>query len=131
MITARKLTALDPAELTAAVARMPGVDYLVHVSSDGLAADWSDGTTKPAAERWAAVVAGMTSLATASSMILNGTNPPHLDYIPLMFSTHLVMVIVCHDQSMLAAIAAADADTDVIGRELGLLSQKPGRVPAH
>ena len=100
------------------VAGVPGVTQAAVVSSDGLLVAMSDGLDRIAADRLAAVAAGLQSIARGASVPLSG-GAVHEVIVELERVILFVMSISA--TSVLAVAAARPCDVGLVGYEMTLL----------
>ncbi|MEV7984321.1 roadblock/LC7 domain-containing protein [Micromonospora sp. DT4] len=105
------------------VARVPGISQAVAVSADGLLLAWTDGLNRDAAERLAAVAAGMNSLLNGAARDLSaGGVRGNLTELAHGF---LILVAVSTGASLLT-LASRDADLAFVTEELGRFAEQVG-----
>ncbi|MEV5766091.1 roadblock/LC7 domain-containing protein [Micromonospora sp. NPDC052213] len=105
------------------LARVPGVSQAVAVSADGLLLAWTDGLNREAAERLAAVAAGMSSLlnGAARDFGAGGVQGNLTD----LAGGYLILIAVSSGASLLV-LATRDADLAYVTEELGQFAEQVG-----
>lgn len=109
--------------------QVPGIAHVVAISADGLLLATSENLPPERAEQFAAVAAGVVSLAVGASRCFDGGGV--LQTIVEMESGYLLLMSVS-DGSCLAVLAARHCDVGQIGYEMALLVDRVGNalVPA-
>jgi uncharacterized protein len=111
--------------ISAFVQRIPGVSHAVVVSSDGMLVAVSDGLPRDNADQLAAVTSGLYSIACGAAQLFDG------DYVKLtvveMGQGHFLVMSI-RDGSILAVLAANDADIGVVGYEMSRLAKQAGEM---
>ena len=102
-----------------------GVTDAVAVSSDGLLMALSDGLDRKSAERQAAIVSGLTSLARSASRQY-GFNGLKLVMIEMVGGFLLVSAI--SDGSCLGVVATDECDLGLVGHEIAVLCDRFGTL---
>jgi len=103
------------------VAGVPGVSQAAVVSSDGLLIAMSDGLDRAAADRLAAVAAGMQSIARGAAAPLRA-GAVHESIVE--FEHALLFVMSVSDTSALAVTATRPCDAGLIGYEMAVLVER-------
>jgi uncharacterized protein len=103
------------------VAGVPGVTQAAVVSSDGLLIASSDGIDRIAADRLAAVAAGLQSIARGASVPLSG-GAVHEVIVELEHVILFVMSI--SESSVLAVTASRPCDVGLVGYEMAVLVER-------
>jgi uncharacterized protein len=103
------------------VAGVPGVTQAAVVSSDGLLIASSEGIDRIAADRLAAVSAGLQSIARGASVPLNG-GAVHEVIVELEHVILFVMSI--SESSVLAVTASRPCDVGLVGYEMAVLVER-------
>lgn len=103
------------------VAGVPGVTQAAVVSSDGLLIASSDGIDRIAADRLAAVAAGLQSIARGASVPLSG-GAVHEVIVELEHVILFVMSI--SNSSVLAVTASRPCDVGLVGYEMAVLVER-------
>ena len=103
------------------VAGVPGVNQAAVVSSDGLLIAMSDGLDRAAADRLAAVAAGMQSIARGAAAPLRA-GAVHETIVE--FEHALLFVMSVSDTSALAVTAHRPCDAGLIGYEMAVLVER-------
>jgi predicted regulator of Ras-like GTPase activity (Roadblock/LC7/MglB family) len=102
-----------------------GVADAVAVSSDGLLMALSEGLDRKGAERLAAIVSGMTSLARSASRQY-GFDGMRLVMVEMRRGFLLVSAI--SDGSCLGVVATSQCDLGLVGHEIALLCDRFGSL---
>jgi predicted regulator of Ras-like GTPase activity (Roadblock/LC7/MglB family) len=105
--------------------RVAGVFHAVVVSCDGMLVAVSDHLPRDSADQLAAVTSGLVSVVTGAARILDG-DEVRQTVVDMGRGYFLVMSI--RDGSILAALAAKDADVGVVGYEMAKLAKQAGDV---
>jgi predicted regulator of Ras-like GTPase activity (Roadblock/LC7/MglB family) len=103
------------------VVGVPGVTQAAVVSSDGLLIASSDGIDRIAADRLAAVAAGLQSIARGASVPLGG-GAVHEVIVELEHVILFVMSI--SESSVLAVTASRPCDVGLVGYEMAVLVER-------
>jgi uncharacterized protein len=103
------------------VGGVPGVTQAVVVSSDGLLVAMSDGLDRIAADRLAAVAAGLQSIARGASTPIGG-GAVHEVIVELEHALLFVMSVSV--TSALAVVASRPSDAGLIGYEMAVLVER-------
>ncbi len=103
----------------------PGVERAVGVSSDGLLMAISAPLHRSEADKLAAVISGMTSLALSASRLLE-KGP--LQQVIIEFGKGFLLVSAIRDGSCLGVVTEADCDLGAVGYQSALLVQRVGMV---
>jgi uncharacterized protein len=103
--------------------RVPGVAHAVVVSSDGLLVAVSDHLPRDHADKLAAVTAGLVSITFGAAQMFDGDIVKQT-VVEMGRGFYLVMSI--RDGSILAVLAAGDADIGVVGYEMARLAKQAG-----
>jgi predicted regulator of Ras-like GTPase activity (Roadblock/LC7/MglB family) len=107
------------------VERVPGVRYAVVVSSDGLPMAVSDGLSREAADRFAAVASGLTGLANGVAGPFDGGR---VHEVIVEMERAFLFVTGISDGSCLAVVSDAGCDVGLVGYEMALLVERAGAV---
>lgn len=105
--------------------RVAGVAHAVVVSSDGLLVAVSDHLPRDSADQLAAVTSGLVSVTTGAARIFDG-DEVRQTVVEMGRGFFLVMSI--RDGSILATLAAREADVGVVGYEMAKLAKQAGEV---
>src|SRR3954451_16484240 len=105
------------------VDRTPGVSEAVVVSSDGLPMAMSRALDRDAADRFAAVAAGLIGLAYGAAGRFGGGA---VHEIIVEMENAFLFVTGISDGSCLAVVAEAGCDPGLVGYEMALLGEKAG-----
>jgi hypothetical protein len=103
--------------------RVPGVAHAAVVSSDGLLVAVSDRLPRDSADQLAAVTSGLVSITSGAAGIFDG-DEVRQTVVEMGRGYFLVMSI--RDGSILATLAAKDADIGVVGYEMARLAKQAG-----
>ncbi|GAB0101541.1 roadblock/LC7 domain-containing protein [Nocardia sp. JMUB6875] len=107
------------------VRNTPGVRDTVAVSSDGLLIAMSDGLERVAADRLAAMVSGLTSLATSASRSYSFEG---LKLIMIEMKRGFLLVSSMGNGSCLGVIADGNCDVGLLGYEISILAERAGSL---
>ena len=102
-----------------------GVEQAIGVSSDGLLMAVAATMPRDEAEKFAAVVSGLTSLAISAS---NQLHKGALSQVIIEFGGGYLVVCAISGGSRLGVVTAADADLGLIGYEITMLAERVGAV---
>ncbi|HEX6874006.1 MAG TPA: roadblock/LC7 domain-containing protein [Micromonosporaceae bacterium] len=105
--------------------RVPGVAHAVVVSSDGMLVATSNQLPRDSADQLAAVTSGLVSVTSGAARIFDG-DEVHQTVVEMGRGYFLVMSI--RDGSILASLAAREADVGVVGYEMAKLAKQAGEV---
>jgi predicted regulator of Ras-like GTPase activity (Roadblock/LC7/MglB family) len=105
--------------------RVPGVAHAIVVSSDGLLIAVSEGLPRDNADQLAAVTSGLYSITAGAAQLFDG-DIVKLTVVEMGRGFYLVMSI--RDGSILATLAAHDADIGVVGYEMARLAKQAGEM---
>ena len=108
------------------VGRVSGVSEAVVVAADGLPIAKSPGLDRDAADRFAAVAAGLVGLAYGAAGRFGGG--PVNEIIIEMERAFLFVTGISDGSSRLAVVAAADCDVGQVGYEMARFVERVGRV---
>jgi predicted regulator of Ras-like GTPase activity (Roadblock/LC7/MglB family) len=111
--------------ISAFTERVPGVAHAVVVSSDGLLVACSDHLPRDSADQLAAVTSGLVSVTSGAANIFDG-DEVRQTVVEMGRGYFLVMSI--RDGSILATLAARDADIGVVGYEMARLVKQAGEM---
>src|SRR4051794_10334916 len=103
------------------VRKTDGVQEAIAVSSDGLLMALSDGLDRDGAERLAAIVAGITSLAKSASRRYGFEG---LKLVMIEMGRGFLLVSAISDGSCLGVVAAGSCDLGLVGHEISLLCDR-------
>lgn len=107
------------------VAQTQGVEQAVGVSSDGLLMAVSSPLDRAAADRLAASISGMISLALGTSRLL-GKGP--LRQVVTEFGQGYLLVSAIGDGSCLGVVTGGQCDLGMVGYQSTLLVQRIGQL---
>ncbi|WP_243773436.1 roadblock/LC7 domain-containing protein [Actinomadura barringtoniae] len=100
-----------------------GVTETVAVSSDGLLMAMSDGLGRNGAERLAAIVSGVTSLARSASRQYGFAG---LRLVMIEMGRGFLLMSAISDGSCLGVVATSDCDLGLVGHEIAVLCDRFG-----
>ncbi|WP_442941423.1 roadblock/LC7 domain-containing protein [Nocardia sp. NBC_00403] len=100
-----------------------GVRDTVAVSSDGLLIAMSDGLDRTGADRLAAMVSGLSSLARSASRSYSFDG---LELIMIEMKRGFLLVSALGDGSCLGVIADGGCDIGLVGYEMAVLAERAG-----
>jgi hypothetical protein len=103
------------------VGGVPSVTQAVVVSSDGLLVAMSDGLDRVAADRLAAVAAGLQSISRGAAAPLGGGA---VQEVIVELEHVLMFVMSVSDTSSLAVVADRPCDAGLIGYEMAVLVER-------
>ncbi|MFD4460819.1 roadblock/LC7 domain-containing protein [Nocardia sp. NPDC058480] len=102
-----------------------GVRDTVAVSSDGLLIAMSDGLDRTGADRLAAMVSGLSSLARSASRSYDFDG---LKLIMIEMKRGFLLVSALGDGSCLGVIADGGCDVGLVGYEMAVLAERAGSL---
>jgi uncharacterized protein len=111
--------------ISAFAERVPGVAHAIVVSSDGLLVAVSDHLPRDHADRLAAVTSGLMSITGGAAQMFDG-DVVKQTIVEMGRGFYLVMNI--RDGSILATLAAGDADIGIVGYEMARLAKQAGEM---
>lgn len=111
--------------LSAFTERVPGVAHAVVVSTDGLLVAVSEDLLRDYADQLAAVTSGLVSITSGAAQIFDGDQVKQT-VVEMGRGYYLVMSM--RDGSILATLAARDADIGVVGYEMARLAKQAGEL---
>lgn len=111
--------------LSSFVTKTAGVQGAIGVSSDGLLMAISANLDRATADRFAAIVSGMTSLSQGASRTLAMGG---LDQVIIEMRLGYLFISQVSGGSSLGVLAGRDADIGLVGYEMTLLVQRFGAV---
>jgi predicted regulator of Ras-like GTPase activity (Roadblock/LC7/MglB family) len=111
--------------LTDFVRTTDGVRDTVAVSSDGLLIAMSDGLERAGADRLAAMVSGLVSLARSASRSYDFDG---LKLIMIEMRRGFLLVSAIADGSCIGVIADSDADVGLVGYQMAVLADRAGAL---
>jgi predicted regulator of Ras-like GTPase activity (Roadblock/LC7/MglB family) len=103
--------------------RVPGVAHAVVVSSDGLLVAVSDHLPRDHADKLAAVTSGLVSITFGAAQMFDGDI---VKQTVVEMGRGFFLVMGIRDGSILAVLAAGDADIGVVGYEMARLAKQAG-----
>ncbi len=102
-----------------------GVHEAIAVGPDGIPLAISDGLTRDAADRFAAVAAGLMGLSHGAADRFDGGT---VHEVIVEMDNAIMLVTGMPDGSSLAAVADADCDLGTVGYDLAVLADKTGSI---
>ncbi|WP_216900059.1 roadblock/LC7 domain-containing protein [Nocardia alni] len=111
--------------LTDFVRTTDGVRDAVAVSSDGLLMAMSEGLERAGADRLAAMVSGLVSLARSASRSYDFDG---LKLIMIEMRRGFLLVSAIADGSCVGVIADSDADVGLVGYQMAVLADRAGAL---
>jgi uncharacterized protein len=103
--------------------RTPGVEQCIAVSSDGLLMATASTLDRASADKMAAIVTGLRSLADGASRILNTGG---LSQVIIEMGTAYLFVASISGGASLGVVAGRDSDLGLVGYEITMLVQRVG-----
>ena len=107
------------------VAKTPGVDHAVVVSSDGLLVALSDQLERSRADQFAAIAAGLSSLTQGAARVFELAE---LRRVIVEMDDGFLFLSTISDGSSLAVLCRTDCDIGLVGYEMTLFAQRAGSV---
>lgn len=111
--------------ITGFTQRVPGVVHAIVVSSDGLLIAISDSLPRDHADQLAAVTSGLMSVTNGAARIFDGDE---VKQTVVEMGRGFFLVMAIRDGSMIATLAARDADVGAVGYEMAKLAKQAGAV---
>ncbi len=111
--------------ITGFVDRTPGVSHAAVVSADGLLIALSKNIPRDAGDTLAAISSSLSSIVRSAADLFEG------DYVRqtvVEMGKGYYIVMAIRDGSILAALAAREADIGMVGYEMARLSQQAGEL---
>jgi predicted regulator of Ras-like GTPase activity (Roadblock/LC7/MglB family) len=105
--------------------RVAGVVHAVVVSSDGLLVAASDRLPRDSADQLAAVTSSLVSVTKSAARIFDGDD---VRQTVVEMGRGYLLVMSIRDGSILATLAAGEADVGVVGYEMAKLAKQAGEV---
>ena len=105
--------------------RVPGVTHAVVVSSDGMLVAVSDHLPRDSADQLAAVTSSLVSVTNGAARIFDGDE---IRQTVVEMGRGYFLVMSIRDGSILATLAAHEADVGVVGYEMAKLVKQAGEV---
>lgn len=105
--------------------RVAGVTHAVVVSSDGMLVAVSDHLPRDSADQLAAVTSSLLSVTNGAARIFDGDE---VRQTVVEMGRGYFLVMSMRDGSILATLAANDADVGVVGYEMAKLVKQAGEV---
>lgn len=109
--------------MTKFVTETPGVEQAIAVSSDGLLMAISSNLDRAAADKLAAIVTGMRSLADGAARVLGKGS---MQQVLIEMGHAYLFVAAISGGSSLGAVASKASDLGLVGYEIALLVQRVG-----
>jgi predicted regulator of Ras-like GTPase activity (Roadblock/LC7/MglB family) len=107
------------------IERVPGVTHAVVVSSDGLLVAVSNHLSRDDADQLAAVTSSLVSVTNGAARIFDGDE---IRQTVVEMGRGFFLVMSIRDGSILATLAAREADVGVVGYEMAKLVKQAGEV---
>ena len=107
------------------VDHVPGVSEAVVVSSDGLPIAASSGLDRDSVDRFSAVASGLIGLSSGAAGRFGGGA---VTEVIVEMENAFIFVTGISDGSLLAVVAAANADVGLVAYEMAVLVDKTGNV---
>lgn len=111
--------------VSAFVDRIPGVSHAAVVSSDGLLIALSQHIPRDAGDQLAAISSSLTSIVRGAARLFEG-DCVRQTVVEMGKGYYIVMSI--QDGSILAALAAREADIGMVGYEMARLTKQAGEL---
>ncbi|HET8621398.1 MAG TPA: roadblock/LC7 domain-containing protein [Acidimicrobiales bacterium] len=111
--------------ITSFAERIPGVDSVVVLSTDGLVLALSDGLDKDTADTLAAVTSGLASLTAGAARHMGAGN---VNQVIVEMDGGYLFVTTISEGSALAVMCGPDCDIGLIGYEMSMLVARIGQV---
>jgi uncharacterized protein len=105
--------------------RVAGVVHAVVVSSDGLLVATSDRLPRDSADQLAAVTSSLVSVIKSAARIFDADD---VRQTVVEMGRGYLLVMSIRDGSILATLAAGEADVGVVGYEMAKLAKQAGEV---
>lgn len=105
--------------------RVPCVEHAAVVSSDGVPLAVSDGIPPDRLGHLSAITSGLISLAHGTAVMFEGGA---VTQTLVTMEQGVLVVVAISDGSSLAALAAVDADLDLVAYEMTVLAEQAGGV---
>jgi predicted regulator of Ras-like GTPase activity (Roadblock/LC7/MglB family) len=105
--------------------RVPGVTHAVVVSSDGMLVAVSDHLPRDSADQLAAVTSSLVSVTNGAARIFDGDE---IRQTVVEMGRGYFLVMSIRDGSILATLAAHEADVGVVGYEMAKVVKQAGEV---
>lgn len=102
-----------------------GVEQAIGVSADGLLMSMAVAMARPSAEKLAATVTGMTTLAVGAGTLLNKGG---LAQVITEYQNGYLVTSLITGRSALGVVTGAECDLGVVGYETTMLVQRIGAV---
>ena len=109
--------------MTKFVTETPGVDQAIAVSSDGLLMAISSNIDRASADKVAAIVTGMRSLADGAARVLGKGS---MQQVLVEMGAAYMFVTAISGGSSLGVVTAKNCDLGLVGYEIALLVQRVG-----
>jgi uncharacterized protein len=111
--------------ITSFAERIPGVNSVVVLSTDGLVLALSDGLDRDTADTLAAVTSGLASLTAGAARHMGAGN---VNQVIVEMDGGYLFVTTVSEGSALAVMCGPDCDIGLIGYEMSMLVARVGQV---
>jgi predicted regulator of Ras-like GTPase activity (Roadblock/LC7/MglB family) len=111
--------------ITSFAERIPGVESVVVLSTDGLVLALSDGLDKDTADTLAAVTSGLASLTAGAARHMGAGN---VNQVIVEMDGGYLFLTTISEGSALAVMCGPDCDIGLIGYEMSMLVARIGQV---
>ena len=111
--------------ITSFAERIPGVESVVVLSTDGLVLALSDGLDRDTADTLAAVTSGLASLTAGAARHMGAGN---VNQVIVEMDRGYLFVTTVSEGSALAVMCGAECDIGLIGYEMSMLVARIGQV---
>jgi predicted regulator of Ras-like GTPase activity (Roadblock/LC7/MglB family) len=111
--------------ITSFAERIPGVESVVVLSTDGLVLALSDGLDKDTADTLAAVTSGLASLTAGAARHMRAGN---VNQVIVEMDGGYLFVTTISEGSALAVMCGPECDIGLIGYEMSMLVARIGQV---
>lgn len=109
--------------MTKFVTETPGVEQAIAVSSDGLLMALSSDLDRASADKVAAIVTGMRSLADGAARVLGKSS---MQQVLIEMGSAYLFVAAISGGSSLGVVAGKNCDLGLVGYEIAMLVQRVG-----
>ncbi len=109
--------------MTKFVTETPGVEQAIAVSSDGLLMALSSDLDRAVADKVAAIVTGMRSLADGAARVLGKSS---MQQVLIEMGSAYLFVTAISGGSSLGVVSAKQCDLGLVGYEIAMLVQRVG-----
>jgi predicted regulator of Ras-like GTPase activity (Roadblock/LC7/MglB family) len=111
--------------ITSFAERIPGVESVVVLSTDGLVLALSDGLDRDTADTLAAVTSGLASLTAGAARHMGAGN---VNQVIVEMDGGYLFVTTVSEGSALAVMCGPECDIGLIGYEMSMLVSRVGQV---